>query len=62
MSGLGGQGAVTASHILAMAANNAGLYSISNPFFGAESTIRNQAYGNKKWIPGLRSASPGMTW
>jgi pyruvate ferredoxin oxidoreductase gamma subunit len=36
MSGLGGQGAVTASHIMAMAANNAGLYSISNPFFGAE--------------------------
>jgi pyruvate ferredoxin oxidoreductase gamma subunit len=36
MSGLGGQGAVTASHIMAMAANNMGLYSISNPFFGAE--------------------------
>ena len=36
MSGLGGQGAVTASHIMAMAANKAGLYSISNPFFGAE--------------------------
>ncbi len=36
MSGLGGQGAVTASHIMAMAANNQGLFSISNPFFGAE--------------------------
>ena len=36
MSGLGGQGAVTASHIMAMAANKQGLFSISNPFFGAE--------------------------
>jgi len=36
ISGLGGQGAVTSAHLLAMAANNAGLYSISNPFFGAE--------------------------
>ncbi|MFQ5673106.1 MAG: 2-oxoacid:acceptor oxidoreductase family protein [Nitrospinales bacterium] len=36
ISGLGGQGAVTAAHLLAMAANNEGLYSISNPFFGAE--------------------------
>ncbi len=36
ISGLGGQGAVTAAHLLAMAANRDGLYSISNPFFGAE--------------------------
>ncbi|MFQ5716773.1 MAG: 2-oxoacid:acceptor oxidoreductase family protein [Nitrospinales bacterium] len=36
ISGLGGQGAVTAAHLMAMAANNQGLYSISNPFFGAE--------------------------
>lgn len=36
ISGLGGQGAVTAAHILAMAANKEGKYSISNPFFGAE--------------------------
>lgn len=36
ISGLGGQGAVTAAHLLAMAANHEGLYSISNPFFGAE--------------------------
>lgn len=36
MSGLGGQGAVTAAHIMAMAANKEGKYSISNPFFGAE--------------------------
>ena len=33
---MGGQGAVTAAHLLAMAANKGGLYSISNPFFGAE--------------------------
>jgi len=36
ISGLGGQGAVTAAHLLAMAANKDGRYSISNPFFGAE--------------------------
>ncbi len=36
ISGLGGQGAVTAAHILAMAANKDGKFSISNPFFGAE--------------------------
>lgn len=36
ISGLGGQGAVTAAHLLAMAANRMGKYSISNPFFGAE--------------------------
>ena len=36
ISGLGGQGAVTAAHLLAMAANKMCKYSISNPFFGAE--------------------------
>ena len=36
ISGLGGQGAVTAAHLLAMAANAMGKFSISNPFFGAE--------------------------
>lgn len=36
MSGLGGQGAVTAAHVMAMAANRDGKFSISNPFFGAE--------------------------
>ncbi len=36
ISGLGGQGAVTAAHLLAMAANRDGRFSISNPFFGAE--------------------------
>jgi pyruvate ferredoxin oxidoreductase gamma subunit len=36
MSGLGGQGAVTAAHLMAMAANHEGKFAISNPFFGAE--------------------------
>jgi len=36
ISGLGGQGPVTAAHLLAMAANKDGKFSISNPFFGAE--------------------------
>ncbi len=36
MSGLGGQGAVTAAHLMAMAASRDGKYAISNPFFGAE--------------------------
>ena len=36
ISGLGGQGAVTAAHLLAMAANKDGKFSISKPFFGAE--------------------------
>ena len=36
MSGLGGQGVVTSAHVLAMAAYRDKLYSISNPFFGAE--------------------------
>ncbi len=34
--GIGGQGAVTAAHIMATAASNEGYYSVSNPFFGAE--------------------------
>jgi pyruvate ferredoxin oxidoreductase gamma subunit len=36
MSGLGGQGVVTAAHVMAMAANRDGKFAISNPFFGAE--------------------------
>ena len=36
MSGLGGQGVVTAAHILATAAAKEGKHAISNPFFGAE--------------------------
>lgn len=36
MSGLGGQGAVTGAHVMAMAASRDGRFAISNPFFGAE--------------------------
>lgn len=36
MSGLGGQGAVTASHLMAMAADKENKFAVSNPFFGAE--------------------------
>jgi len=36
MSGLGGQGAVTGAHVMAMAASKDGRFAISNPFFGAE--------------------------
>jgi pyruvate ferredoxin oxidoreductase gamma subunit len=36
LPGLGGQGAVTAAHIAATAADSDGYYAVSNPFFGAE--------------------------
>ena len=36
MSGLGGQGVVTAAHLMAMAASKMNKFAISNPFFGAE--------------------------
>jgi pyruvate ferredoxin oxidoreductase gamma subunit len=36
MSGLGGQGVVTAAHLMAMAAAKMNKFAISNPFFGAE--------------------------
>ncbi len=36
MPAIGGQGAVTAAHIMATAADYAGYYAVSNPFFGAE--------------------------
>jgi len=39
MSGLGGQGVVTAAHILGAAATRGGLTSIVNPFFGAEKRL-----------------------
>jgi pyruvate ferredoxin oxidoreductase gamma subunit len=39
MSGLGGQGVVTAAHILGAAATRGGLISTVNPFFGAEKRL-----------------------
>ncbi|MHB8170719.1 MAG: 2-oxoacid:acceptor oxidoreductase family protein [Thermincolia bacterium] len=39
MSGLGGQGVVTAAHILGSAANQEGKDSTVNPFFGAEKRL-----------------------
>ncbi|MBS3943486.1 MAG: 2-oxoacid:acceptor oxidoreductase family protein [Dethiobacter sp.] len=39
MSGLGGQGVVTAAHILGSAAVRSGLLSTVNPFFGAEKRL-----------------------
>ncbi|HCC33047.1 MAG TPA: ferredoxin oxidoreductase [Clostridiales bacterium] len=39
MSGLGGQGLVTAAHILGTAATKDGLVSTVNPFFGAEKRL-----------------------
>lgn len=39
MSGLGGQGVVTAAHILGSAAVRSGYYSTVNPFFGAEKRL-----------------------
>jgi len=39
MSGLGGQGVVTAAHILGVAAVRSGLLSTVNPFFGAEKRL-----------------------
>jgi len=39
MSGLGGQGVVTAAHILGSAATKDGLISTVNPFFGAEKRL-----------------------
>ena len=39
MSGLGGQGMVTAANLLGMAAVNDGNYSVVIPFFGAEKRL-----------------------
>ncbi|GFP32504.1 pyruvate ferredoxin oxidoreductase gamma subunit [Candidatus Hakubella thermalkaliphila] len=39
MSGLGGQGVVTAAHILGVATTLEGLVSTVNPFFGAEKRL-----------------------
>lgn len=39
MSGLGGQGVVTAAHIIGVAAVKDGKYALVNPFFGAEKRL-----------------------
>lgn len=39
MSGLGGQGVVTAAHIIGTAAVKGGKYALVNPFFGAEKRL-----------------------
>jgi pyruvate ferredoxin oxidoreductase gamma subunit len=39
MAGLGGQGVVTAAHILGTAVVNSGKYAVVNPFFGAEKRL-----------------------
>ncbi len=39
MAGLGGQGVVTAAHILGTAVVNNGSYAVVNPFFGAEKRL-----------------------
>jgi pyruvate ferredoxin oxidoreductase gamma subunit len=39
MAGLGGQGVVTAAHILGTAAVRTGRYAVVNPFFGAEKRL-----------------------
>jgi len=39
MSGLGGQGVVTAAHILGTAVVHTGRYAVVNPFFGAEKRL-----------------------
>ncbi len=39
MAGLGGQGVVTAAHILGTAAMNMGRHATANPFFGAEKRL-----------------------
>jgi len=52
MPALGGQGAVTAAHIIATAADNEGYYAVSNPFFGAEKRMApSESYARLGIIP-----------
>ncbi|RMA97123.1 2-oxoacid:acceptor oxidoreductase family protein [Hydrogenothermus marinus] len=52
MPALGGQGAVTAAHIIATAASYEGYHAISNPFFGAEKRMApSESYARLGIIP-----------
>ena len=64
MSGLGGQGAVTAAHVLAMAANRDGKFSISNPFFGAEKRMApgTDSLCQRRLRPGFSPWGPHITF
>ena len=52
MPALGGQGAVTAAHIAATAADTEGYYAVSNPFFGAEKRMApSESYTRLATVP-----------
>ncbi|MBL4730028.1 MAG: 2-oxoacid:acceptor oxidoreductase family protein [Sulfurimonas sp.] len=52
MPALGGQGAVTAAHIAATAADTEGYYAVSNPFFGAEKRMApSESYARISTVP-----------
>ncbi|QSZ42542.1 ferredoxin oxidoreductase [Sulfurimonas aquatica] len=52
LPGLGGQGAVTAAHIAATAADTDGYYAVSNPFFGAEKRMApSESYARIGTVP-----------
>ncbi len=52
MPALGGQGAVTAAHIAATAADREGYYAVSNPFFGAEKRMApSESYARISTVP-----------
>ena len=52
LPGLGGQGAVTAAHIAATAADTDGYFAVSNPFFGAEKRMApSESYTRLATVP-----------
>ena len=52
LPGLGGQGAVTAAHIAATAADTEGYFAVSNPFFGAEKRMApSESYARIGTVP-----------
>ena len=52
LPGLGGQGAVTAAHIAATAADTDGYFAVSNPFFGAEKRMApSESYARIGTVP-----------